>query len=268
MRKAKKALPAVLLAVAAFFAFYEIHYEVPILMYHRVGMPSDKSEEGLFVSPETFERQMEFLRIHGYHVAPLSEVIEETKNHRFIAPNTVVITFDDGYADNIKNAFPILRKMGFPATIFMITYNIGKPGWLTEEDLRVLDASGVAIGSHTAHHAFLPGLKDDEAVSAELAESKQTLEGILGHPVTLFSYPAGGATQKIEALVKAAGYAGAVTTNQGPGRHDPFALHRIKGKEEKGRLFPFWAKTSGLYQVGKKRITAEWAKCAVPEKEY
>jgi peptidoglycan/xylan/chitin deacetylase (PgdA/CDA1 family) len=164
-----------------------------------------------------------------------------------------VVTFDDGNLDNFTNAFPILKKMNFPATIFMITQNIGKEGWLGAEDLRVLESSGVSIGSHTAHHAFLPDLKEEEIVS-ELRQSRNELEKILGHPVFLFSYPGGGVTTKAKELVAREGYHGAVTTNYGRLHRDLYALKRIKITERDGNLFSFWAKLSGLYSLGRRRV--------------
>lgn len=228
-------------------------YEPPILMYHRIGDPTTESGAGLFVTPETFERQMEFLKAHSYQVWSLSRLIQAIKNSENIPMNVVVITFDDGYLDNFKNAFPILKKMDFPATIFMITDNIGKPDWLSEEDLKILEASGIEIGSHTAHHEFLPQ-GAPENLSHEIVDSKKTLEEILGHPVTLFSYPAGGVTDAIRDLVREAGYEGAVTTNYGKGRLDPYMLRRIKVSDAHGSLFNFWVKTTGFYRLGKKKI--------------
>ena len=246
----KRAAFAILL-VFSLFLFYKTNYEVPVLMYHRVGDTSDES--GLNVSTGTFQRQMEFLKVHHARVMSLEDLIGHLRLGQDVPWNTVVITFDDGTVDNFQNAFPVLKKMGFPATIFMITRNIGKEGWLTEEDLKILDGSGISIGSHTASHAFLPDLKIEEAES-ELMESRNRLEKILMHPVFLFSYPAGGVTRETRVLIAKEGYRGAVTTNYGTKRHDLYALHRVKITEAKGNLFNFLAKTSGLYQLGKKRI--------------
>jgi peptidoglycan/xylan/chitin deacetylase (PgdA/CDA1 family) len=243
------------LFVLALFAAVDSAREIPILMYHRVDIGG--GEPGLFVTPETFERQMEFLKIHGYHVVPLNDLVRDLKAGRRISHKTVVITFDDGNADNFRNAFPVLHKLNFPATIFMITGNIGREGWLTEEDLRILDQSDITIGSHTISHAFLPDLTSDDALTRELGESKDRLEKLLGHPVTLFSYPAGGFTERSKNRVIEQGYEGAVTTNHGKGRHDPYALHRIKVKDSGGNLFSFWVRTTGLYHLGKKRVAAK-----------
>lgn len=246
----KRILFPAALFISLFF-FYRHNYAVPVLMYHHVGSPVD--EQGLNVSVEIFETQMEFLKVHRYNVMSLSYLIELIKTGKPIPPKTVAITFDDGNLDNFKYAFPILKKMKFPATIFMITANINKEGWLSEEDLKILRESNIAIGSHTVTHAFLPNLKMEEVVT-ELRESKKKLEKTLFYPVTLFSYPAGGVTKEVKSLVEREGYAGAVTTNYGRTRHDPYALHRIKITEGRGSLFSFWVKVSGLYHLGKKRI--------------
>ena len=247
---------AVIFAAVFFFAsgvIQKTFYEVPILMYHRVNDFSELS--ALAVSPKIFERQMEFLKLHRYRVTELSTLIQWIKTGQKIPSKTVVITFDDGYQDNFQHAFPVLKKMNFPATIFMISSNVNEPEWLSEEDLRILDEAQIMIGSHTAHHAFLPNVSLQDA-KIELVDSKKELEKILGHPVTLFSYPAGGLTGDIERQVKEIGYQGAVTTNYQKNRHNPYALHRIKISNSSGNLFNFWIKLSGYYHLGKKRVMA------------
>ncbi len=254
MKIIKKRFVVAALAAACFFLFYKSNYEVPVLMYHHVGAPGDPSS--LNVSLETFERQMEFLKVHRYDVMPAEEMVRMIKLGQPLPAKAVAITFDDGHLDNIKNAFPVLKKMNFPATIFMITRNINEIDSLSEEDLRILDESGVSIGSHTVNHAFLPKVATAD-ILFEITESKKKLEKVLGHPVALISYPAGGFTQEARLLVEKEGYEGGLTTNHGKGKHDPYALHRIKATESGGSLFSFWIKTSGLYHLGKKRIDVQ-----------
>ena len=246
---------AALTAAAVIFALSTFakdrYYEAPVLMYHLIEVPA--KESSVYVHPDSFERQMEYLKLHRYHVVPLDEIFNDIKNGRSIPFKTVAITFDDGTLDNFKNAFPVLRKMDYPATIFMITANLGRPDWLGEEDLKILDEAGISIGSHTVNHAFLPPLPMDQ-VRTELTESKKRLEELLGHEVTLFSYPAGGVTPEIEQAVKDAGYFGAVTTNYGKNRHDPYAVHRVKISDSSQNLFRFWLKVSGFARAGKKNV--------------
>ncbi len=238
----------------ALYAFGRSIYQVPVLMYHHVGDVAENSK--LNVSPETFERQMEFLKLHHYRVMSFEDLIGHIRIGQGVPRNTVAITFDDGYLDNFVNAFPILKKMDFPATIFMITGNIGKKGWLSEEDLRILDSSGISIGSHTVNHVFLPHLKREDAIF-EISQSRNQLEKILGHPVFLFSYPAGGVTEDIKKLVMQEGYHGAVTTNYGDSKDDLYAFRRVKITENDGNLFSLWAKVSGLYSFGRRRVKME-----------
>lgn len=230
---------------------YQFNYEPPILMYHHIGVSTTDNPS---VSFQAFERQMEFLKVHRYNVIPLEELIRLIKAKQPIPPKTVAITFDDGFVDNIDCAFPVLRRLHLPATVFMITDNINREGWLSEEDLKILDASDIAIGSHTASHVHIPN-QTIEQVEKEIVQSKKKLESILGHPVTLFSYPAGGFTKTSRKMVEEAGYSGAVTTNWGIIKRHPYSLHRIKVNESARNLFNFWAKLSGLYHIGKRRVT-------------
>jgi peptidoglycan/xylan/chitin deacetylase (PgdA/CDA1 family) len=240
------------LAALSAMYLYVAFYQVPILMYHQVA-PNPQGS-GLIVTPETFERQMEFLKIHKYRVLTMDELVGIVRKGGRAPFKSVVITFDDGFADNFDNAFPVLRKMGFPATIYMITDNIGLSGWLSEEDLRILDGSDVEIGSHTLSHAFIPKIEDAAALEAEIFNSKRKLEEILGHPVDQLSYPGGGYTLQAAEMAEKAGYVGAVTTNHGKKTGNPYGLHRVKIRESGANLFNFWLKTTGLYHIGKKRI--------------
>ena len=162
----------------------------------------------------------------------------------------VSLTFDDGDPSHLDVAIPEMDRRKVRGTFFVITARMGNV-----EPWKQAAAAGHEIGSHTANHAFLPSL-DSAVAENELKTSKKRLEEILGHPVTLFSYPAGGFTSRIRALVEEVGYIGAVTTNHGKEKKDPYALHRVKMSESGGSLFNFWAKISGLYQTGKKRAVA------------
>lgn len=252
MNLLKKRFLLIALAAVSIVYVYAAYYRVPILMYHQIG--PNPADSGLIVTPETFERQMEFLKIHHYQVLTMDELVDRLKNGHRPPFKSVVITFDDGFADNFDNAFPVLRKMGFPATIYMITNNINLDGWLSEEDLRILDGSNIEIGSHTLTHNFIPSITDPVLLESEIVDSKRRLESILGHPVDQFSYPGGGYTLEAARIVEKAGYRGAVTTNHGKKSGNPYGLHRIKIKESSGNLFNFWLKTTGFYYLGKKRI--------------
>lgn len=223
-------------------------YMTPILMYHHVD--ERWQEWKLSVSPESFTRQMEFLKAHRYRVLPLAEYIELLKNKKPIPRKSVVITFDDGYDNNFTEAFPVLKKMGFPATIFVQVGAVGKKGYMTWDDIMILLENGIDIGSHTVDHGFLPDLSDAEA-RREIYESKALLENRLQRPITTFSYPGGGFNAAARQHVIDAGYVGATATH--PGAHkpypddDPYALKRIRISRTSDNLFVFWLQLSGFY---------------------
>ncbi|MGE5279621.1 MAG: polysaccharide deacetylase family protein [Deltaproteobacteria bacterium] len=231
--------------------------DVTILMYHSIG-PSYADLPGMGMSREAFARQMSFFKRHGYRVIRLSELIEKLKRNETAGPKTIVLTFDDGYEDTRANALPVLRQYGFPATVFLITDNIGRQvvmydrpaRFLSVAMMREMAASGlIDFGAHSADHAYLPDLKDDpRALVREIDAPKRFLEGLLGVPAAFFSYPIGGYTAAVRSRVRAAGYEAAVTTDprRGTAHGDLFALKRVKIKGTEGPAELFF-KTSGYY---------------------
>lgn len=241
----KKRYLFIILAVGLYFGLSHA-YVTPILMYHHVD---DRSQEWkLSVSPKSFRRQMEFLKAHQYRVLSLQEYTDHLKENMPIPKKSVVITFDDGYENNFVNAFPVLKKLEFPATIFIQVDGINRRGYMTQEDISILLDNGLDIGSHTLHHAFLPELEPDE-LEKELVSSRYILENRFRRPITLFSYPGGGINEEVQQAVIDAGYEGAVATHPGPAYDlkDPYALRRIRISRTADNLFVFWLKISGFY---------------------
>lgn len=233
---------AVLCVNAALSRFYV----TPVLMYHHID--GDAEQTKLSVSPASFTRQMAFLKRRGYRVLSLGEYVRLLKSGEQPRRKSAVITFDDGYEDNYRTAAPILKQMGFPATVFVQLNGIGREGYLTETQMRELPAWGLEIGSHTLHHAFLPDIAGEERVN-EIAGSKKILEEKLGRPVKLFSYPGGGFDAAARQIVIDSGYDGAVATHPGRGypRADPYALKRIRISRTADNPIVFWLQVSGFY---------------------
>ena len=125
MKQARRFLATLLIVAALVGVFCALwiapRHTVPILMYHRFGY-----EEGnLFVTPENFRRQMDYLDDAGYEVVPLDEVVQGIREGRKFSRRTVVITVDDGYRDNFVHAYPVLKRHEFPAAIFLVAGEIG-----------------------------------------------------------------------------------------------------------------------------------------------
>lgn len=190
---------------------------IPVLMYHRVGDPPASSRlKKLWVRAADFKRQMQRLLALGYEPVPACRLSEPDS----LPAKPAVVTFDDGTADNLETAFPILEALGVKSTIFLVAGWMGRRnGWedpadepwqrtLTWDQARAMQATGlVEFGSHTMTHPDLRKL-DDEALAWELAESKRRIEGGLGRRAAAFAYPygAGAYDARVRKAVQAAGY--------------------------------------------------------------
>ncbi len=248
-----KKLVIFLLLPAALFSSFRIYlnqnYTTPILMYH--SLDKARVETYAAVDPEVFQQQMEFIRTGGHKVISLRRYCQLLKSSQPIPRNLVVITFDDGYKDNLK-AIKILNEFDYPAIFFLIADRIGEEGYLSKEDIRsLIKSSGGSIGSHTLTHAYLP----DQGIARmqrEVFQSKKLLEEYFPQNIKVISYPIGGFNQTLLDEVQRAGYLCACTTNRGFSREvEPFALRRIK-VTNRDLGFRLWAKLSGFYNVFRK----------------
>jgi peptidoglycan/xylan/chitin deacetylase (PgdA/CDA1 family) len=188
----------------------------PILMYHSFGAPGEAP--GRYRVPAIrFARQLALLRVLRYRVLRLSELGAALREGRPVPRRSVVLTFDDGYEDIYQHAFPLLRKYGFPATLFVVSARVGaRCEWTSDPELAgrslctwsqlsIMGGYGVEIGAHTRTHARLTALPA-EAAAAEIAGSRRDLESALGWRVELFAYPYGDCDRNVERLVTDAGF--------------------------------------------------------------
>lgn len=211
-----------------------------ILMYHAVG--GDGEGAGCYIVPAgRFARQMAWLHRLGYSVIDLEEFLRDRRDHRLPPARSVILTFDDGYADNRTIALPILRRHGFTATIFLVSGAVGTAnGWdsvgelagrplLSWEDVASLRQGGFTFGAHTRSHVALTAVPLD-AREEEIAGSRMELERRLGRPGEVFAYPYGRFDSVSQALVERAGFLGACCSRSG--MNDPqipdYALRRIE----------------------------------------
>jgi peptidoglycan/xylan/chitin deacetylase (PgdA/CDA1 family)/glycosyltransferase involved in cell wall biosynthesis len=193
-----------------------------ILMYHAFAQPGEPATH--YTLPVArFARQLAWLKLWGYHLIGLEEYVSYRQQNRLPPPRSVVITIDDGYADSYTQALPILRRYHVPATIFLVSQFIGQTNeWdrnrnseligrplLTREQILEMHAAGLSFGVHTRTHRALTGLPAGEQ-QAEVVGAREELEQMLGFPLTVFSYPYGAADDATRAMVRQAGYAGAV----------------------------------------------------------
>jgi peptidoglycan/xylan/chitin deacetylase (PgdA/CDA1 family) len=194
------------------------------------------------------------MKRHGFQVISFDDLVEGIKKGHVFARNTVVLQFDDGYEDNYKYAFPILKKYGFPATIFLISDKVNTPDFLTWDEIKEMEKNGISFGAHTRHHVYLP-MQSMAQAQDEITGSKKMIEDRLGHSIDYFSYPSGGFTVDIKHLVRDAGYKAAVTTNRGKDRFnvDLYELKRIHMNNTDDRFsgLIMWFKLSGYYNLSR-----------------
>lgn len=179
---------------------------VPILAYHRVS----EDEERYSVSPQQFSEQMQFLQEHDYTAISMAEMADAFSGGQMLPAKPIVITFDDGYADNLVTALPILEKYGMKATVFIIAGSVGQPDYLNWDQAAELLRRGVEIGSHTVSHADLRQATATQK-QEEILQSKVLLEGQLSKPVQFLAYPFGQFDPSLFPLLQQAGYRGACT---------------------------------------------------------
>ncbi len=223
-----------------------VDYKQPrILMYHMIREPVKGAKfNSLRVSPAMFEKQVCYLSEHGWHFFTMSDLIKEKHN---LPQKSVAITFDDGYADNLKNALPVLKKYQAKATIYLVvdrhgrewsskrkkknnTGELMKEAKLTDQQVRDLLESGlIEIGSHTLTHDNLPVLSLEQK-KREILESRKQLQQSFAISCHSFCYPFGLYDETDIKLVKQAAYTNATTVEKGISdlnSADPFKLKRI-----------------------------------------
>ena len=225
-----------------------------VLMYHKVN---DLPDNPLTIPVSLFDEQMAQLRELGYTVVDLDAVLDHYANATPLPQGAVLITFDDGYHDNLANAADVLRRHGYPAVLFVpIGYlddalplpheeGLAARGLVNRtldwEELRELERHGVRIESHGISHRPLADLEVDEA-AREIMISKLRLEDRLARPVRAFAYVKGSEAHYRPvhlSLIRQAGYDVAFTSISGANgpRTDPLQLHRYNVEPYPPRTF-------------------------------
>ena len=219
-------LAVLIMAGFAALAFYAPPSGIPVLNYHQIN---DEDENLLTVSTEEFETQLAWLEANGYHTITAAELADALEGKGNLPERPILITFDDGYIDNYKCAFPILKKHNMKAIIFLISEYVSLyPNYLTWEQLAEMQSAGIEFGSHTVDHNVLTELSPN-SVNHELADSKNVLESRLGRRVEFLAYPCGYTNEYIKTRVQATGYRAAFTVNLGNVHpsDDFYALNRV-----------------------------------------
>lgn len=189
-----------------------------VLMYHSVEPLKRKKSERFTTDTERFEQQMRLLARLGYCVLPLASIVGYLERGEMPPPRAVAITFDDGYRNNLTEAWPRLRRLGYPATLFFVTGKAGESSgprpYLSWQEALQLDREGFSIEAHSVTHPSLYDISPEDA-DFEIRASRRHLEERLGRSVQLFAYPYGHCNEQVRELVASAGYRSAFSVAPG-----------------------------------------------------
>jgi peptidoglycan/xylan/chitin deacetylase (PgdA/CDA1 family)/glycosyltransferase involved in cell wall biosynthesis len=246
-------------------AYFErnVPKNIPVLMYHKVPSHEIHTQHRIFVTKDRFERHLQFFKKKNFQTISFSELEEYRSGKRdFIAfpKKPLIITFDDGYIDNLTNAAPLLKQYGFGATIFLLAdqavdhnywdANNGDPksAIMTLEQKKELISYNFEIGSHGFRHEKIVDM-DDKKAWHELHGSKAVLEKAFAQNVNVYAFTYGITSPHHAKMAERAGYNFAVNTDTGglSFEENPYAIFRVNVFPEDGEA-QLKKKTSSWYR--------------------
>ncbi|MDQ0898785.1 peptidoglycan/xylan/chitin deacetylase (PgdA/CDA1 family) [Paenibacillus sp. V4I7] len=198
---------------------------IPVLNYHSIGVEPGNT---YVLHPDMFARQMDYFAAHHYTPLTLHDFVRIIEKKQPSPERPVLLTFDDGYANNAEVALPILQRHRFPATLFLSPGFIGQPGYLSWPQVQELSAAGWDIAPHGLTHPHLTQLSVEQQ-REEITESRRRIEQALGKSVDVFAYPFGEYNEETLKILKEAAYRYAFTTKEGyaSSNQSPYELSRI-----------------------------------------
>lgn len=191
---------------------------VPILTYHNLA---EQAKGRLVLAAASFREQMRYLKTNGYRVVSLADFVEFTRLNRQLPQRAVVLTFDDGYRAFKDHAYPVIKELGFTATLFIYTDWVGAGrGSLSWADLRELAAAGIDIQAHSKTHADLRRAQGEteaqyaRRMQAELEQPQELFNRNLGRRTQVLAYPYGRWEEGLLPKVKDYGYIAAFSVRR------------------------------------------------------
>ena len=231
-------------------------HELPVLMYHRVVEKDPLfTKFNLQVTQKNLEKQLLFLKVRGFQSITFEDILT-----RRLPTKPIVLTFDDGYEDNYRYLFPLLKKFQMKAVVYLLGNRRHRTNfWDTPKGepevpllrppqiLEMAKSGLVEFGAHSLNHAKLTELRAPE-IEREVAGSKAALEAFLKKPVVSFAYPYGAVNEEIKQITERVGYTFGVAVNSGPTRFggDLMEIRRVHMFPDTS-IFDYFKKTSGFY---------------------
>ena len=230
-RLLSKGLPLPMLLLMAFVAWVLTAAPpegFPILEYHMVTENPHPDAKPYVVPPEDFAEQLDYLAEEGYTTITPQDYARARKGKQQLPEKPIILSFDDGYEDNWRVVLPMLEERRMRAVFYMVTNSIGKPGYLTWDNLFDMERRGMEIGSHTANHLPLTTLSPEKQ-REELRLSKLMLEWKGMKTIYSFSYPNGSYNAGVVTMLAEEEYLTAVTGEAGLNtlETNPYLLRRV-----------------------------------------
>lgn len=213
-------------------ALYGPCVHLPVLMYHHIQSleaAKEKNQVSLTVTPEYLRSHLEYLKLKGYNMIYMSDLVNFFDQGTPISPKSILLTFDDGYDDFATNALPILRELGFKGTVFIPTGLMDNPGYLSWATIADIASSGdIMFSNHTWSHRNVGsdrGAIENEITTADM----QLTEHNLNSP-KVFAYPYGLESSYAKDVLEGLGYKLAFSTKPGSTqcKKQRFDLQRIR----------------------------------------
>lgn len=189
-------------------------HEVTSIVYHRFG---DNRYPSTNIKLATFEAHLQHLKEEGYTGLTVSEATAIFKSDS-PSKKWVAITIDDGFKSFFNNGFPLLKKYGFKATVFINTETIGYDDFMSWEEIAEAKESGIEIGNHSHSHPFFLDVSEsgsEKLFEQELKESQDLMQANLQFKPQVFAYPYGEHEEYMKPILKDMGFVAAMAQNSG-----------------------------------------------------
>ncbi len=220
--------------------------DIPIFAYHRFG---DHRYPSTNIDTQVFEEQLKFLSENNFEVLTFGQAVQVGKQGKTLMAKAVVLTIDDGYLSFYTYGWPLLKKYGYNATIFIQCQTAGGGDFMSWDQIKEIQEAGIEIGNHSAAHTYflnLPGQERKQAFTEDLIQAGEDFKSHLGFSPKYYAYPYGEYTADMQAVLKAEGIEAAAAQKSGvfSGAVDFFAIPRFPMGGPFGTLEGFKNKTT------------------------
>lgn len=204
-------------------------FDIPVFAYHRFG---DDRFPSTNIKADVFEAQLKFLKENNYTVLTFGEVVSLWQSGKTLPVKAVVLTVDDGYLSFYTHGWPLLKKYGFQATIFIQTETIGGRDFMTREQILEIAKAGIEIGNHSASHDHFVNYPSEEVAAVfrnDLQKSTAFYRDLLGEAPVIYAYTYGEWLPEMERVLAEEGYKAAAAQQSGVFSEvsNPFAIPRF-----------------------------------------